>query len=213
MLIIKEGLISFMTIHEEQKKRTNEIIINSLINLAEIKPLSKISISDITKLGKINRGTFYLHYESKEDLIESLESKTLKEVNIIIDKNIKETMDINFFYNNEPYPIIRLLADYVSEHKKIFNFLLNSNTTIFFRNSIKLILEDVVTKSLINAKKSSQISSVIPYSYALEIISSIIMSIFMKWIEGYDELTPEEVSKLIMDSLFLSPYDMLGLKK
>ena len=86
-----------MTIHEEQKFKTNEAIINSLVILAETKPLSKISVSDITKFGNINRGTFYLHYESKEDLIENLEAKLLKEITEIVNQNIEITMDISYF--------------------------------------------------------------------------------------------------------------------
>ncbi|MFK4901013.1 TetR/AcrR family transcriptional regulator [Lactococcus garvieae] len=200
-----------MTIHEEQKFKTNEAIINSLVILAETKPLSKISVSDITKFGNINRGTFYLHYESKEDLIENLEAKLLKEITEIVNQNIEITMDISYFLAGKPYPVIGLLIDFVFENQKIFKILLNSNTSILFRDSVKIILQDIIIKSLKTSKKDSKYFHGIPDSYALEIISSSILAIIMKWIEDTDEMTPEKVSKLIMSSLFLSPYEMLDL--
>ncbi|USI67605.1 TetR/AcrR family transcriptional regulator [Lactococcus petauri] len=200
-----------MTIHEEQKFKTNEAIINSLVILAETKPLSKISVSDITKIGNINRGTFYLHYESKEDLIENLEAKLLKEITKIVNQNIEITMDISYFLAGKPYPVIGLLIDFVFENQKIFKILLNSNTSILFRDSVKIILQDIIIQSLKKSKKDSKYFHSIPDSYVLEIISSSILAIIMKWIEDTDEMPPEEVSKLIMCSLFLSPYEMLDL--
>ena len=86
-----------MTKHDEQKNRTDDMIINTLLSLGDTKPLSKISVSDITKHAKINRGTFYLHYESKEDLVAYLESKLLDGFHQIIDQKIEMTMDRSFF--------------------------------------------------------------------------------------------------------------------
>ncbi|MDN6029915.1 MAG: hypothetical protein L0I13_02560, partial [Lactococcus plantarum] len=50
----------------------------------------------------------------------------------------------------------------------------------------------------------------IPDSYAFDIISTTILAISMKWLENTDEITPDKVARLMMSSLFLSPYQMLG---
>ena len=199
-----------MTKHDEQKNRTNDMIINTLLSLGDTKPLSKISVSDITKHAKINRGTFYLHYESKEDLVAYLESKLLDGIHQIIDQNIEMTMDRSFFLEGKICPVITLLIEFIFDNQKLFKLLLNSNTSILFRDSVKVLLQDIIKQSLQLSRQIKKEVPDIPDSYAFDIISTTILAISMKWLENTDEITPDKVARLMMSSLFLSPYQMLG---
>lgn len=200
-----------MSIHEEQRKRTEKLIINSFINLAKEKHLSKITVSDIAKRSNLNRGTFYLYYKSKEHLMESLERKILRELNLIINENRKDLLDISYFYIGEPYPIIRLLNNYIFDNIIILNILVNLNDNVGFRNSIQLMLKNIIKESFTYSKNNKANFSCIPDSYKLEMTSSIILSVLVKWIEDPSGKTPDEISKMVMTSLFSSPYEMLGL--
>lgn len=50
--------------------KTKEALHNALLELLNEKTLEVISISEICRKAKINRGTFYLHYKQVEDLFE-----------------------------------------------------------------------------------------------------------------------------------------------
>lgn len=52
---------------------------DALISLLEIKSFEFITIKDICKLAKVNRSTFYLHYENLNDLLEEVISNTNKD--------------------------------------------------------------------------------------------------------------------------------------
>lgn len=49
--------------------RTKKDIKETFISLLEEKGFEKISVSDLTEHANINRGTFYLHYQDKYDLL------------------------------------------------------------------------------------------------------------------------------------------------
>lgn len=49
--------------------RTKDIIANALLELSNRKPLSEISISDITDFCDLSRNTFYYHFKDKQELI------------------------------------------------------------------------------------------------------------------------------------------------
>ena len=49
--------------------RTKESIQDALVELIEEKGFEAITVKDITTRAKINRGTFYSHYQDKYDLI------------------------------------------------------------------------------------------------------------------------------------------------
>ena len=56
--------------HELNSQATKQILTDTLIHLAEKKPLSKITVSEITALCDINRKTFYYHFTDIYDLLE-----------------------------------------------------------------------------------------------------------------------------------------------
>ena len=62
-------------------RKTQKIIKDSFIELIEIKGYNNVTVSDICKLADINRNTFYLHYQDKEDLIEKLVLEATTELN------------------------------------------------------------------------------------------------------------------------------------
>lgn len=55
---------------------------DSLLSLMQVKDFKEVSISDIVRLADLNRGTFYKHYQFKEDLL-----------NEIIDEVITDLVD------------------------------------------------------------------------------------------------------------------------
>lgn len=62
------------TIREKQNKLTENIICNSFLELLESKDFEKITVADVCRVAKINRGTFYLHYRDINDLIDYINS-------------------------------------------------------------------------------------------------------------------------------------------
>ena len=51
---------------------TRDKLKNALTILLNEKSLNDISVSELTKEASINRGTFYLHYDDKMDLVDNL---------------------------------------------------------------------------------------------------------------------------------------------
>lgn len=61
-------------------KKTEELIINTFLELVEEKPLDKITIQDIADQCGINRNTFYYHFDDIYSLIETIFSNHLKKI-------------------------------------------------------------------------------------------------------------------------------------
>lgn len=80
---------------------TEELLVNSFVELAKKKPIEKITIQDITDSAGVIRSTFYNHFQDKYELIEWLikrrllgsvdvliENGMLREAIIVIGRNI-----------------------------------------------------------------------------------------------------------------------------
>ena len=53
--------------------RSRRLICDALLELLNEKPLEKITVTDITTRADVNRGTFYLHYSSVNEVISELQ--------------------------------------------------------------------------------------------------------------------------------------------
>ena len=70
-LLQKEG-VKKMKKEDLRVIKTKISIKESFIELVKKKGFNKVSVTDIVQKANINRNTFYLHYEDKEDLIKKL---------------------------------------------------------------------------------------------------------------------------------------------
>ena len=57
--------------------KTNESIENALFELLRSKPLEKITVTELARAARINKGTFYLHYANVPELYQKTMLKTL----------------------------------------------------------------------------------------------------------------------------------------
>lgn len=60
---------------DRRVRYTKMVLKESLLELMQQKPISKISTTELCRLADINRNTFYAHYDSPEDLLNSIESE------------------------------------------------------------------------------------------------------------------------------------------
>lgn len=60
--------------------RTKKEIFNALTLLLEQKTIDEITVKEITDLAGVNRGTFYLHYVDKYDLMEKSVNQLILEM-------------------------------------------------------------------------------------------------------------------------------------
>ena len=74
--------------------KSKEKIKNALINLLNKYNFDEISVKDICKFAEISRGTFYLHYHDKNDLVLKYQKSVMvyaKNILSLISMKVKET--------------------------------------------------------------------------------------------------------------------------
>ena len=92
--ILKKGDIFNMKLKENEKKedlrvvKTKEIIRNTFKNMILEMDYDYITIKELTERAKINRKTFYLHYDSLDDLLLEIQNSL---ANNFIEKQVSYT--------------------------------------------------------------------------------------------------------------------------
>lgn len=169
------------------KRHTNtkNAIKSALTRLLRDQAWETLSISEISQAANINRGTFYLHYKDKEDMMNQLLQGLLDHVS-----NHLANIDQQTSWQPNILPIIEWL-------EKDFDFI---ESVVKARpDYIENILRDYLWQ-LIQTYPSLQqyIKNQIPLptDYAYEVFIASNISIALHWIKKGGKEDPEQVSKM-----------------
>lgn len=148
--------------------KTRSIIRSALVDIMAQKPISRITISEICALARINRKTFYRHYRAVGDVLEEIENEYLEEFS----KNLqsRSLLDIG--------AVMRAVSETVKLHRDFFGCVMKCNSGIFMNGRMKLALRRTLIAALKNngAKISgSEISAV------SEFVVSGMLSLYAQW--------------------------------
>ena len=192
---------------QQRKTQTKTIIKQVFTKLLLEKGINSLTVSDITRESNINRGTFYLHYVDKYDLLEQLENEIINNLTIILLKdsggNPNDPLELI------PYSSILNALYYVKEDFEFIMALVGNGGDPAFIEKFKDVIKKLI-ESKVNQSTSLNLSMKgLPNDYANEILLSSIISIISLWIKKGGIESPEDVAKIISQAREISPYELL----
>lgn len=170
---------------QKRNTQTKEYIKQALTLLLNEERFEDISVSKITRKSGINRGTFYLHYIDKYDLMEQLKEETLNDMRKILTNS-----------QLSPRQMIRAALDYFKED---FAFLHAISTCRYaqFSETIKAFLSELISLTP-NGCQHTISNYQIPEPYAIEVLTSSIESIISFWLSQGGQESTEELTDIIL---------------
>ncbi|MDT2751195.1 MULTISPECIES: TetR/AcrR family transcriptional regulator [Enterococcus] len=192
----------------KRNTQTKEKIKKSFIQLINEKGFESMTVSDIAKQSQINRGTFYLHYVDKYDLMEKLEMEAIYDLKqiLLLDTNPKNLEDpIQLI----PYESILHALIYIKNDFEFIQALASEGGDPHFMQMVKDILNELVLSKLDKSKSLQFSRKNLPDDYAKEILLSSIVGVVNLWIKKGGEETPEQIATIITKAKEISPYELL----
>lgn len=191
----------------QRNTETKSLIKEAFTVLMKEKGFQTLTVSDITRKAGINRGTFYLHYVDKYDLLEKLEDDLLNDLNEILLKKY----DNHFDKPKEiiPYQAILSALYYVKDDFDFIQVLISKNGDMSFINRFKELLQKSMKENILKTGILNYSRKGLPEDYANEILLSSTASVILLWIKKGGIETPEEIAHIVNQSKDISPYELL----
>ena len=193
-----------------RKEITREKIINALIHLMEEKSFEKISVLDIINNIHINRGTFYLHFFDKYNLLEQIENEIFDDLNNCFTSNnfnqlIIEASMINSSSKNTEtfYHIKQFLTDIyasIDKHADIIKVLLSRNGSLSTSYKFNSFFKKTIINNICFIIKNKETK--IPKDYIFAIAIGVHYNIVIEWINKTKRESPQELAEIATSVIF-----------
>ena len=157
---------------------TKDAIANAFKELMKTKSFDKISISDITNSCKLNRQTFYYHFQDKYDLMNWI---YYNEIFVVLVDGLNESNYEEKFYQ---------MFDKMHKEKAIYVNALSMSGEYSFKDYLESVLNILVSKIFENKK-----------SQDIKFCTFGLTGIIIDWIKRGAIESPKEVSNWISELL------------
>jgi len=194
--------------------RSKQSIRDALVELIEEKGFEALTVTDITSRARINRGTFYAHYQDKYDLM----GKCEEEIMVRLSKLVKKTVpSVTAELRHSPprlaiYPLVAAIFEFLNEHNRFMKAALGPKGDMTFQIRFKdFFRETMLGKSpdvLINEEEC-----LVPAKYFATYVGSAHLGVIQQWLESGRQESPEEMARILTTILVHGPLYAAGLKK
>ena len=186
-----------MSIYIEKNKKTKQLIQKSFMYILEKKSFESITIGDITKHAQINRGTFYLHFIDKFDLLDKIEQQLFTDLGVHIDELQSRYTSIQTFEKDQEQIATTLFSFIEIQSPTLRIFLSDHGRAGFhlrFRNTFS-------EKVRVNLEKNESFTAnlTVPMEYFLTFITSAFLGLIEQWVQNGLDKTPQEMTALYVD--------------
>ena len=179
-------------------KKTKMLIKNSFIELAKKIEYQKISIKDLCEKAMINRNTFYLHYQNKDDLVKEMINDTIEKY-----KSIFMPLIAHFFIdiNNKDLEgfssHIKALLAYLYDDSDLYQIILTDDyLTGYFRSVEQVYEKNIVSYLNIKTQKSKLI-----FRYMMSGCAGVLRELLVKNNLSIDEASAV-IAKLALENIY-----------
>lgn len=193
---------------ETKSARTRARIKAAFTELLVERGLDALTVSDLTRRAGVNRGTFYLHFVDKYDLLEQLEGEVIADLADILLRPSSETMGrpIDDIF---PYERLRDAFAYVARDLDFICAIAGQGGDARFADKFRELVEGLFDQGL--ARSGSRIHGEPTFApeYARELVLSHVTAITSLWLRRGCRESPEQVAAMVTASKGIAPLSLI----
>ncbi|SHN56389.1 TetR/AcrR family transcriptional regulator [Desulfitobacterium chlororespirans] len=189
--------------------RTKEAIRAALVALIEAKGFEALSVKDITAKANINRGTFYLHYRDKFDLLDQTLEEVIKDIERIVLK-ITALSTADFADARIPAAVVVRLFQYVDDNAALMQAIMATKGNYALQSKMKkLMWSNIFEKNCLTLVKKEKF--LVPGEYLASYIASAHFGVIQEWLDRGRQESPEEMARILINITFRGPLFAAGI--
>ena len=183
----------------------------ALIALLEERGFDAITVNDLCERADLTRGTFYNHFSDKENLLAVLEDEVMADIGALQGRMHDITLADMLAYRvaGRPLPLLVELFDYLREQSAFLHAVLGPGGDARFAPRLREAICENLVQNILHEKYRDNPTPFVEYYVAF--YASAYLGIIARWVENGCPETPEEMARIAMRLLFITPGEPIEL--
>ncbi|MFB3168536.1 TetR/AcrR family transcriptional regulator [Neobacillus sp. 179-C4.2 HS] len=198
-------------LNNKRNSRTKLAFQEAFLTILEEQGLEKASITNITEAAGYTRASFYLHYQTKDELYEEFISETFSRMIQTLDSTPNEYKDPSDYHF---YATLRFY-NYIYENANFFKVMIGKNRMPGFISQLNLFLINYYRKRILIPIDNNEIDLFENELY-LAYLSTATVGQLVYWIKSDMKYSPyylaNESKKIINEKPFAAIFDPSGME-
>ncbi len=193
------------SVHQQMNERTRSAIREAFIGLIEETGFDRVSVRQIGERAGIHRGTFYLHYLDKYDLMEQLQHELLEGFRQVLVVPI----DFGEVYRHSTeklaYPPFVAIFAYFDQNADLFRLLSGAKGEAGFSEKLKKTVIRSFRRKLENGRIFERFPA-IPADYFTAYTASLLLGVVEAWLERRQPESAEELAVIYNEMMAMQRF-------
>ncbi|NQX58602.1 TetR/AcrR family transcriptional regulator [Paenibacillus qinlingensis] len=194
--------------------RTKESIRLALVELINEKGFDALTVKDITTSARINRGTFYAHYQDKFDLMAKCEEEIMLDLSRLTKQNYPSVIAALEIDSQTLTPFIFTVSlfEYLHLQSGFMKAVLGPRGDLSFQTRLKKFMWETLHGNNPNAFVKEE-NLLVPGQYLAAYMGTAIIGVIQQWLESGGKESPQEMARILTTISVNGPFFAAGLKK
>lgn len=167
-------------------QKTRQLIMATFVELLSVNKFEKITINDIAKHANVNRGTVYLHFVDKYDLLDKCIITYASKLMQYCEEQEAKSADYN---------VLLTTFEYLRENFAQYKILMTNEGIGYFRKALYSMIASKVATVVVTTNETADFSKEITVHF----LTSAFVGVVEWWLVNSMPCSIEEVTKQLWD--------------
>ncbi|WP_068499366.1 TetR/AcrR family transcriptional regulator [Paenibacillus kribbensis] len=177
---------------DKRIRRTKKLLRESLVCLLKEKDLKDITITDIVQQADINRGTFYKHYQYKEDLLGEVIDEVLLD---LVDSYREPYRQVDTFVVGDMVVSTIKIFEHIAQYANFYEIVLKTDMLPGVQTKICNELKKLPIQDLVNTQQHNHINQELQSSY----YAYAILGMIIEWVNEDFQHSPRYMAEQLLE--------------
>jgi len=182
--------------HERRRMQTRKLLIQSTLQLVLEKGYDAISIQDITDRADLGRGTFYIHFKDKEDVIwtafRDLFQELEQEAHEKLDRRLPQV---------EYYGLLNIFS-HATENRDLYRVMFGRQGSAELASRAQDFLANAILTDIRDASEPPEINFDLPEEIEAQFLTGVISRLLSWWLDTPTDYSAEQMAAMTYMALY-----------
>lgn len=182
--------------HERRRLQTRKLLIQTTLQLVLEKGYDAISIQDITDRADLGRGTFYIHFKDKEEVVWTAFKDLFEELEQEAHKQLDRSMPQVEFYG------LLNIFRHAGKNRDLYRVMFGGQGSAILTARAQDFLAQAFLYDIRNAPEPPEINFNIPEEIEAQILTGVISRLLFWWLGTPNTYSAEQMAIMTYEALY-----------